>query len=213
MQSFKLQSNKDKQQSKESGNKRISGKQGIIVVVFIIVMGVMLSYLGGDFQPASEGLSVAEENVESSTTEQPQEQLSDVERIQQNVKRARDFEVTVWSGDNFADESTPPPYEVIVNTGPGKLTGCFDAKNALLDVMKGIYEDAKIKVKISRVLFGGWGQLRASMGAEDGLSIPNWNEVYPTNFWKTFLELKPYEDETGALSQRTWGVAINADCE
>ena len=137
-----------------------------------------------------------------------------VEKIQETIIEFRDFEVTVWdrNANLVTDDSVPPPYEIIVNTSPKNIRGCFDAKHSLHEVMKRLYTNPALKGKIARVKFTAWGQLRASLGSIDA-AVTDWKAAGPSNFWKVLLKYKPYEDESGPLNQRTYGVKINNRCE
>lgn len=122
------------------------------------------------------------------------------------------FEVTVWtaSGD-FATASSTPPFEVIVNTTASQISSCTAAKNALFEIMKSVYSDPSLKNKVSRIKFTAWGQLKASLGANDATF--DWSSTGPTNLWTVLLQYKSYQDESGSLSSRTWGEKINGSCE
>jgi hypothetical protein len=159
------------------------------------------------------------------TTEQPKEKIENkqeensnqekpIEKIESIVKNVSDkLSVTIWdSKQNFAKESTPPPYEVNVIAGNGDIASCYYAKNVAFEIMKKLYSDAMVKGNISRVIFTSWGHLRVSVGAEDGIKT-DWSISGPTNFWTVMMKYKPYEDESGALSQRTWGKYIGDDCK
>lgn len=122
------------------------------------------------------------------------------------------FEVTVWtSGGDFATASSTPPFEVIVNTTASQISSCTAAKNALFEIMKSVYSDPSLKSKVSRIKFTAWGQLKASLGANDATF--DWSSTGPTNLWTVLLQYKPYQDESGSLSSRTWGEKINGSCE
>ncbi len=133
-----------------------------------------------------------------------------VERIQAIIKGIGDFEVLVWDmKKNFAKNTTPPPYEVTVNSSVDQIGSCSVAKQYLLDVMRSLYSDEILKDKIERVQFSAWGHLRASLGAEDAkFSKDEWIFMGPSNYWKVTLDYKPYENEVGPINQRTWGVSI-----
>lgn len=139
-----------------------------------------------------------------------------VAKIESNLKQVSDkFEITIWdSKSNFAKSTTPPPYEVIVNAGNGAIANCDSAKVVSFQIMKAVYSDSSIKDKISRVLFTSWGNLRLSLGSEDGAKM-DWSPAMagPTNFWKVMMQVAPYENETGSLNQRTWGKFISSDCK
>jgi hypothetical protein len=147
--------------------------------------------------------------------QKPAEETNPIKRIETIVSGiAGKSEITIWdSKGNFAKETTKPPYEVIVNAGKGDIASCFYAKNVAFEVMKKLYSDEIVKDKISRVLFTSWGHLRTSLGSEDGLKM-DWSPVAtsPTGYWTTMMKYKSYEDETGPLSQRTWGKEIANDC-
>ncbi len=140
----------------------------------------------------------------------PQDLIKRIEAIVNKVSPK--IEITVWDAENFASETTNPPYEVIINAGNGDIGSCFYAKNVAYKIMKGLYSDEIVKNKISRVLFTSWGHLRTSVGSVDGIKT-DWKNSGPTNFWKVMMDYNPREDETGALNQRTWGKEIGADCK
>ncbi len=139
-----------------------------------------------------------------------------VAKIESNIKQVSDkFEITIWdSKSNFAKSTTPPPYEVIVNAGNGAIPNCDSAKIISFQIMKAVYSDNSIKDKVSRVLFTSWGNLRVSLGSEDGAKM-DWSPAMagPTGFWKVMMQVAPNEDETGSLSRRTWGKFISSDCK
>jgi len=159
-------------------------------------------------QEAIETTEQAKEEVENKQEE------NSIEKINSIVKKVNnEFSITIWdSKQNFVKESTPPPYEVNVIAGNGVISSCYYAKFNSFDVMKGLYSDTAVKDKISRVIFTSWGHLRVSVGAEDGTKT-DWSISGPTNFWTVMMKYKPYEDESGALSQRTWGKYIGDDCK
>ncbi|EKE21247.1 MAG: hypothetical protein ACD_7C00302G0001 [uncultured bacterium] len=162
-----------------------------------------------DEQP--EQVDQAKEEVKIEAESDPE--IASREQIEIIVKNIGDYEVTVWDlKGNLAKNTTPAPYEVFVIAGNGKIANCFHAKNVMLDVMKKLYSDTAVKDKIARVMFTSWGQLKVSLGSEDGTKL-DWATVGPTNFWDVMMKVKSYEDETGPINQRTWGVSIGKDCE
>ncbi len=136
-----------------------------------------------------------------------------VDKINSIVKNIGDkLEVSVWDiKQNFAKNNTPPPYEIIVNAGPGYIADCYYAKQTGYEIMKKLYTDDLVKDKIARVKFTSWGQLKTSVGSEDGLKTP-WNMNGPTNYWTVMLNLKESQYEKGPLNQRTWGEYIDSGC-
>lgn len=132
-----------------------------------------------------------------------------IDRIPTLVHSIADYSVGLYNGENIASVETPPPYEVIVNTSIGAVDSCITAKHHLFEIMKALYTDPIAKKNISRVLVTIFGFMRASLGADDAKF--SWEDSGPTNFWRIVLQYKSYEDETGPLSQRTWGVPIK-DC-
>lgn len=133
-------------------------------------------------------------------------------RMEALVKSIGDYEVTVWdSKGNIAKATTKPPFEVFVNDNK-KIASCHYAKNIAVDIMKKLYTDEVTKDKVARVLFTSLGHLRVSLGSEDGAKM-DWSTAGPTNFWTVMMKYKSYEDETGTLSQRTWGKYIADDCK
>lgn len=121
--------------------------------------------------------------------------------------------ITYDKNDNMVmDQSENPPYAVTINTSLGDIKDCFDAKNKLFELSKQLYSDPVVGSKISRVKFTALKQLRASIGSADAKDL-NWKDLGPTNFWRTTLQYKGYEYETGDLAKRTWGVAINPECK
>lgn len=140
------------------------------------------------------------------------EPLSTVEIIEKAVANIGDYEVTVWTTNgDWADDSSSPPFEVIVNTSSGDITDCFDAKSKLFSIMKALYNNSNLSGKIARVKFTAWGQLKASLGSED--SGIDWSSTGLSNFWTVLLQYKSYEDEYSSLGQRTYGVQINSSCD
>ncbi len=154
--------------------------------------------------------------VTETPTKTEEEKTDPIAKIESNIKQISDkFEITIWdSKSNFAKSTTPPPYEVIVNAGNGALPNCDSAKIVSFQIMKAVYSDSSIKDKVSRVLFTSWGNLRVSLGSEDGAKM-DWSPAMagPTGFWKVMMQVAPNEDETGSLSQRTWGKFISSDCK
>jgi|GEM_PF-2839828 len=187
-----------------------------ILTFFLIIMGI------GIFPVIMAGISGTP--IPKNTTVQPTQtavnqastitETDPAKRIEAIVKSVTDkSEITIWdSKEKMASAKTQPPYEVVVNAGKGDIANCSYAKNVAFEIMKKLYTDATVKDKISRVIFTSWGHLRTSVGAENGVKT-DWNSSGPTNFWKVMMQYKPYEDETGALNQRTWGKAIVDDCD
>ena len=121
--------------------------------------------------------------------------------------------VTYDKNDNMVmDQTENPPYAITINTSASDIKDCFDAKDKLFELSKRLYTDPAVGSKISRVKFTAWKQLRASIGSDDVKEL-KWSDLGPTNFWRTTLRYKGYEDETGDLAKRTWGVAINPECK
>ncbi len=177
---------------------------GVIgIVVLFILIGI---FSGGD--------NTSNTQTTTSNQNNNQEDLSSqsLERIDQIVNNVGDYEVTIWdSSGNFATE-TSTPYEIIVNTQPNTFSDCFDAKNSLYGVMKGLYTDEVLNDKIARVQFTAWGYLKSSLGSDDAGEL-KWNDFGPSNFWTVNLQFKDYEDTSGPMSQRTWGVKIDESCD
>jgi len=133
-----------------------------------------------------------------------------VKNFETSVPRVGHFEITVWDMKaNLLTEDTKPPYEVIVN-GVSNNIDCFDAKYSLYEIMKRIYTDAALQNKIARIKVTIPYQLRASLGSKDATF--DWDSNGPSNFWQVLLEYKPYENESGPLNERTYGVKINQSC-
>ncbi|MEI8061332.1 MAG: hypothetical protein WCG99_03515 [Candidatus Berkelbacteria bacterium] len=152
--------------------------------------------------PKEEAKPTETPKVESKTTQQ-----LDIDKINELVKKVGSFETTILdSSSNYATAQSQPPYQVIVNTSLNQLN-CSQSKFALFDINKNIYTENQLKDKISRILFTASGSLRSSYGSAD--SKINWSTSGATNFWSVMLQYKSYEDETGALANRTWGVSIN----
>jgi hypothetical protein len=179
--------------------------------VFVAIIFLSIAFGGKNSENASKNEGVqsalqATSEVKNNLPEEPQA------RIEAIVKSVGDYEVTIWDAkSNMAKSTTKPPYEVVVNAGNGKIANCSYAKNIAVEIMKKLYTDKIAKDKISRVLFTSMGNLRVSLGSEDGLAM-DWATAGPTNFWKVMMSYKSYEDETGALNQRTWGKSIGNDC-
>lgn len=185
----------------------------------VIIVLVVIGFIGSLFsspdtntnsQPTTTTQTPTQSNQNTNT---PTQTLSSnpLERIEQIVDKVGDYEVTIWdSTGDFATESSTP-YEVIVNSKPNQFNSCFDAKNSLYEIMKGLYSDSQLNGKIARVQFTAWGYLKASLGYDDAKEL-EWN-VGPSNYWKVTLQYKDYEDTSSPLSQQTWGVKINQDCD
>lgn len=137
--------------------------------------------------------------------------LVSVSAIETVGKSLGDYEVSVWllDGENVISKSSKPPFEVIVNS-LSFFDDCFEAKNALLNLMKTLYSNPETKDNIARVKFTALGQLRASLGAKD--VAPNWEGIGPSIFWKSLMELRSFENESSPINQRTYGVQINKSC-
>lgn len=161
-------------------------------------------------EPKKEEPKKEEPKQQTQPQSQPQPQptqSSDVDKINSLVREVGSFEVTVLDANsNPANATTPLPFQVIVNTQPNQLS-CYSSQDALFNINKKIFTDGNLKSKVSRVLFSSWGSLRSSFGSAD--NDFDWNPAVSSGFWKAMLQLKPYEDETGALQNRTWGVSIN----
>lgn len=178
-----------------------------VIIAVIVFSGIIISQ-SEDFTNTDAPQAVTQSTlaVQNLPTE-PQA------RINSLINSVGDYEVTLWdTKENLAKATTPPPYEIIVNAGNGKIAGCKYAKNVAFDIMKKLYTDSVVKDKISRVKFTSWGHLSVSVGGENGTKT-DWNSSGPTNFWTVMMKYKPYEDETGKLEQRTWGKEIAKDCD
>ena len=135
-----------------------------------------------------------------------------VSAIENAINTTGDYEVTVWTmNGDFANAESSPPFEVIVNTTASQIQDCFDAKNKLFNVMEAVYSNNALKNNVARIKFTAWGQLKASLGVQD--TGFDWSASGPSNFWKILQQYKSYEDESGSLDQRTYGVRINNSCE
>lgn len=167
-----------------------------------------ITELGNEEQPKNETNEqiVNEEKTETVLT------TDAFSAIKKAINTTGDYEVTIWTmDDNFAKTESTPPFEIIVNTSASQIQNCFDAKNKLFNVMKAVYDNSAIKGDVSRIKFTAWGQLKASLGSQDiGF---DWSTSGPSNFWKALQQYKSYEDESGVLNQRTYGVRINSNCE
>lgn len=176
---------------------------GVIAFIAIYVV-YLIGEVDNDVQPTTTPTTVP---VVQNLPTEPQA------RIESIIKSIGDYEITLWDAkENLAKSTTPPPYEVIINVGSGKIASCSYAKNVAFDIMKKLYTDSVVKDKISRVKFTSWGHLSVSVGGEDGRKT-DWNSSGPTNFWTVMMKYKPYEDETGKLNQRTWGKEIANNCD
>lgn len=125
------------------------------------------------------------------------------------------FETTIWEGDNLIiDQETTPPYQIVINAGANDISSCYYAKNIAYDILHKLYTDDATKNKISRVRFNAANYASVSLGYndafQDGKEL-DWSGQ--TNFWNTMMKYKSYEDETGDLQNRTWGVYIGSDCK
>lgn len=162
-------------------DRKLSGRE-----IFLVLLVLALPVLAYDLLSSSRGKS--HEEGERSLADQ--------------------FEVTVWKDGAPPTPGAQPPFELIVN-GTERLDDCFAAKSALVEVMKNAYE-GEMRGKVSRVLLTVPGFLRASVGAADGQRT-DWSPASagPTATWDAIIRTKPYEDESGPLSSRTWGVALD----
>lgn len=181
---------------------------GFLYGYVILVIIIAFSY-GNE----SDESVVTEISTKPDTVKEEKIELGIIEKIENSLD-ANSYEVSVWDQNgNFAYNDSTPPFEVIVNTPVGSISSCYQAKEMLLNVMKTFYSNPEIKSNVARVQFTAFGYLRASMGSIDAASISNWENIHKeigiTNFWNTFLQISPYENETGALNTRTWGDNIN----
>lgn len=185
----------------------------------VIIVLVVIGFIGSLFsspdantnsQPTTTTQTPTQSNQNTNTQAQTLSS-NPLERIEQIVDKVGDFEVTIWdSNGDFATENSAP-YEIIVNGGFNQFNSCFDAKEALYETMKNLYSDEMLKGKISRVLFSAPHYLRSSAGYDDVKDF-TWDYGI-SNYWKVTLKYKNYEDESGSLSQRTWGVKIDESCD
>lgn len=179
----------------------------LLFIIFVPMVIAALSDNSSTTTPTTTNAPVKSKNIVK-----PAAAKDPIAQIEQAVATVGKFEVTVWdTKGNPADSKTNPPYEIIVNGSMDKTKDCFYAKDSLVKVMAAIYGNAGIKDKVARVLFTVPYNLRASLGYNDAKDL-NWQETMPTNFWKTTLQYKSREDETGDLKNRTWGVDIG-NCE
>jgi hypothetical protein len=114
----------------------------------------------------------------------------------------------IFHGDEFATEENAP-YNVIVNFSmQHNISSCWVAQTMSYDIMKALYSDQDVRKKIDRVLVTIPYFLRTSLGASDGVPLAENNSFSgPTNYWKLMSDVRfSYEDESGELSDRTWGV-------
>lgn len=180
-----------------------------ILSTCLVTASLLFGFSCSDVQQSSES---KEDNAWEPKQSSDTQVLSSnsIERINQIVDKVGDYEVTVWNTDgDFATENSAP-YEIIVNSIPNQFDNCFDAKNSLYEVMKGLYSDSQLNGKIARVQFSARGYLKASLGNEDAKQL-TW-DMGPSNYWKVSLQYKDYEDSSSPLSQQTWAVKINQDC-
>jgi TM2 domain-containing membrane protein YozV len=207
--------------SVEGNTRKISTSGAFILLIIVgIIASIIIVSINSsntdnkkaDMQNVATGQSQSTQPTKTNAPAKAETATDPVSKIESNLASVGDYEVTVWDTKaNFAKATTPPPYEVIVNAGNGKIAGCSYARNVAFEVMKKLYSDESIKNKISRVKFTSWGHLKVSLGSEDGAKM-DWGTAGPTNFWTVMLKYKPYEDETGSLSQRTWGQELS-DCK
>jgi len=179
------------------------------IALFIIIGLVII----GSLLPDSNNSQTSTNQPNSNQATQNENSLSSqpLTRIEQIVKNVGDYEVTIWdSNGDFATENSVP-YEIIVNGGLNQFSSCFEAKEALYETMKDLYSDGILKGKISRVLFTAPHYLRSSAGYDDVKDF-TWDYGI-SNYWKVTLQYKNYKDESGSLSQRTWGVKIDENCD
>jgi len=133
-------------------------------------------------------------------------------RIENIISNIWDYEVSIWTiNEDFADENSEPPYEVIVNAWPNQIDSCFTAKQTLFEIAEWLYTDSILNWKISRVKFTAWGKLKASLWSND--TWFNWSNNWPSNFWKVLQEYKSYEDNSINIYDRTYWVKIDKKCD
>ena len=178
--------------------------RGKIAAIFGTLFTVSFFGFGATAEPSSDADTLVASDTQVTTDL--------IAKIENSVKSVDDFEVTVWTENgSFANANDAGLFEVIVNSTNDQITDCFDAKSNLHDVMQALYSDPSIAAKVSRVKFTAWGELKASIGADDGKKI-DWNASGPSLLWSTLLQYGSQEDENGALTARTWGEQINAEC-
>jgi len=185
----------------------------LVIIIIIVIVSFIGSLLISSKKTNINSHSITKTPIKSNqTTNSSTESLpsNPLERIERIVKNVGDYEVTIWDmNGNFATENSTP-YEVIINSGPHQFSSCFHAKNSLYEIMKRLYSDPQLKGKIARVQFTAWGYLKASLGYDDAKDL-KW-DMGPSNFWKSILQYKNYEDTSGPLTQQTCGVKINQNC-
>jgi hypothetical protein len=161
-------------------------------------------------------LKTASPTTEETTTEASKPQSETKTNFIDKVNEiGGKFETTIWEGDNLiVDQETTPPYQIVINAGANDISSCYYAKNIAYDILHKLYADDATKNKISRVRFNAANYASISLGYndafQDGKEL-DWSGQ--TNFWNTMMKYKSYEDETGDLQNRTWGVYIGSDCK
>lgn len=190
----------------------------LFLLFFCIVMIIGVATNSGTSRVSTEvaNLPTTTENSKEiipAKNVQIEKQKSKVDEINSIVDNIGSYEVTVWelNGD-MAKSTSDGPFEVIVNAGPGKISGCYAAKNTLYEIMKGLYT-SPVSDSFIRVKFTAFGYLKASLGSSDAVGVGGkpltWSG--PTNFWTVTNKYRSYEDESSSLSSRTYGVNINCD--
>lgn len=200
---------------------------GLFWVILIILAGVnqfFLSPKAASISPNTQVSNKAETsvpNVESSTSSLPPSPAiaqpsplpatpkSSLEKIKEvaNNATAGKAEVTVWSGDEFANEENKP-YEVVINYSfDHSISSCQSAKSVSYEIMKALYSDADARKDLRRVLVTIPYYLRTSLGSSDGIPLAEKNSFTgPTNYWSVMSDPRfAGEHETGEPENRTWG--------
>lgn len=165
----------------------------------------------------SKGVSATNKALEKAPPEKNRKGTSAdysqrIARIESAIRATGNYDVSVWTVDGeYATSQTGPPYQVFVNTNSTQIQGCFDAKNKLFNIMKSIYANESLSRDVARVKFTAWAELKASLGSAD--AGVDWDSSGPSNFWRVTNQYNAFEDETGPLNRRTYGVRINRNCE
>jgi len=140
-----------------------------------------------------------------------------VDIINNTINGIGGFEITVWdsNGNLISEENSNYPYEIIVNASYNSSVDCLYAKKYLRDIAYNIYSNSLLKGKVSRILFTVPYVLRSSVSYNDfkDFTESNWNNMGPSILWSTILQYASYENESGSLVNRTWGVSIDSSCK
>jgi len=116
-------------------------------------------------------------------------------RIETIISSVVDADILITDSQNRLGTDAQPPYDVIV-TATG-MDSCFAAKDALLNIMRGIYTDsiAGANVSFVQVNFTFPPYLQASLSAANGASVSGeiWDSTGPTNLLSILQQMNSSE--------------------